>query len=151
MLLNREYKYEIDILSIDSIRILFLYFISMKYIIIISILLFANNLNAEEQTEINDYFPPLIKDEPLVYLLPDNFKPELGLTLSSAAALSSLTFTIANAYITSEKALSDPGSSEVQKGLILTGTFLLTTSISILLVDYFIEELKKSKTTTLEE
>lgn len=103
-----------------------------------------------DKTE-EDYSPAPLRERPLLNELPPLEKPEIGLAVSSSLALTGLGFTLANAYLSVEEGIEDTGSAEFQKRLFKTGSFMIGTAITTVLIDYFLDEMKRSKELTSEE
>jgi len=123
----------------------------MKLIILLLFFLTSLNLQAEELKTIIDFTPPLEAEIPVADLFPEDFNYKAGLAVSSGAAAAFLGLTIYNSYQIADQALSNRTGREFQNGIILTGTFLISTAISVVFMDFFIEELQQKKDSISEE
>jgi hypothetical protein len=110
----------------------------MFFIIIFTV--FSPVFTEEVKTKA-DFIPKEAIEKPLIDYIPDNFNPRIGLGISSAAALSGITLLIINSYNTANYALTDPGGISLQQGIILSGTYLISISISMIFIDFFLDKL----------
>ena len=123
----------------------------MKLIILFFFILISLNLYAEEYKSIIDFVPPPETLMPVADLFPEDINNKIGLAVSSGAATAFLSLTIYNSFQIADQALSNPTGLELQNRLIMTGTFLISTAISVVFMDFFIEEIQKKKESISEE
>lgn len=123
----------------------------MKFNILLLFVLLSHNLTGEELKSIFDFAPPPEIEMPLINLLSEDFNNKAGLVVSAGSTAAFLGLTIYNSYQIAEQALSNRTGEELQKRIVLTGTFFVSTAITVVFMDYFIEELKKQNNSISEE
>jgi len=114
-------------------------------------LLMTHVLPAEERKTKSDFIPPPPPERALTETFPRGLSPKTGLWISSAGVLTGLTLSLVTTHNTFNRALDDPGSRNVQRGVVLTGACLIGTAVCMVLTDFFLEEIRKSKKATSEE
>ena len=123
----------------------------MKYIILFIIIFTAVvNVYTDEIKTKADFIFPEPMEQPLINLIPDNFNPMIGFSVSSAAAISGITLLVVNGYNTSNNFLADPDIAVLSQGLILSGTYLIGSAISMIFIDFFLDKISNNKITLKE-
>ncbi len=101
-------------------------------LIITSQLLFSQNADEKQ------YRPRPLKEKPLTVEFLDSVPKKPGIISSSALTLLSTGISIYNTYSLLDYASDDLSGVAFQESIILTGTFLITTTIFSLILRYFI-------------
>lgn len=108
-------------------------------------LMIAQTLPAEERKTQSDFLAPPADEQPLVSSLAQGISPKTGLWLSSAGLLAGFTLSLVSTHSTLNHAFNDIENPAVQRGIVLTGACLIGSTICMVLTDFFLEEMRKSK------
>lgn len=98
-------------------------------------------LFSEERKEKEDFIPAPLPEKAAMDILPHPLPPVVGLTVTSAATITGLALTVKSAYDTVDLVLDDPSGPEVREGLFKTGSLIIGTALTAVLVDFFIDEI----------
>ena len=109
---------------------------NVKLIIIISIFLTTNVYSDELKTQEN--FEPIKLEEGAILMATPMINSKVGLAISGTTTLTGLIFSIINSYELVDNSIKDPGGLEQNKSMFSFSISLILTSISIIVLDYFI-------------
>lgn len=115
------------------------------FLILIFVFLTSISIPAQQVKTKDDYLPVPAIEQPLTNFIPQKINPETGLWISSAGALLGISLATVMSYNTLNKTLDDPGHQKSQMGVPLIGLGLTLSAVSSVLIGFFLDEIKESK------